>query len=211
MQSKIGAPFGRRIIDAIAHERLRGYVDKGAPDHAEGLLAHYFWNVRLGESLYPLFHTFEVTLRNTLHEALSDLTGREDWMTMPGTVLDARELHSVVKACEQLRKGGKEETADRIVAELTFGFWTRLFDRRYEHGQISWPRLLKQRRFFQAMPPGGVVAPSERHPHPAQPDFPPRADLALARLGGAAPDHARNLKLDESGHGRRRNPGRPLP
>jgi hypothetical protein len=45
-------------------------------------------------------------------------------------------------AVARLRRKGKPIVPGRVVAELTFGFWTNLLDVRYERGQILWPTLL---------------------------------------------------------------------
>lgn len=40
----------------------------------------------------------------------------------------------------------------RLVAELSFGFWTTLFDVRYEQGRILWPRLFSARLLDASSP-----------------------------------------------------------
>jgi hypothetical protein len=42
-----------------------------------------------------------------------------------------------------LRKENKKVKAGQVVAKMSFGFRTSLFDVRYEHGQVLWPKLLK--------------------------------------------------------------------
>ena len=46
----------------------------------------------------------------------------------------------------------QSHTPGRIVAELSFGFWVSLFDKRYEHDQILWPKLIKH--IFPFLPKG---------------------------------------------------------
>lgn len=60
---------------------------------------------------------------------------------MPGLLQQAHERDAVAKARAALTLQRKPRDVHRIVAELTFGFWTSLLDRRYE--QILWPPLLK--------------------------------------------------------------------
>jgi hypothetical protein len=57
--------------------------------------------------------------------------------------LHEREKKQVEQAKEDLRKENKKVKAGHVVAKLSFGFWTSLFDVRYEHGQVLWPKLLK--------------------------------------------------------------------
>lgn len=54
-----------------------------------------------------------------------------------------REKKQIEQAKEDLRKENKKVKAGHVVAKLSFGFWTSLFDVRYEHGQVLWPKLLK--------------------------------------------------------------------
>jgi hypothetical protein len=49
----------------------------------------------------------------------------------------------VQAAIARLRRKGKPSVPGRVVAELTFGFWTNLLDVRYERRQILWPPLLE--------------------------------------------------------------------
>lgn len=62
--------------------------------------------------------------------------------------LHERERTQVSQAKDDLKKLNKKISAARIVAELSFGFWTSLFDIRYEHGQVLWPSLLKPTFLF---------------------------------------------------------------
>jgi hypothetical protein len=82
----------------------------------------------------------EVALRNALHHTLTQDRQTEDWFD--GSFLHIKEQEAVSKAKGSLVRQNKPINANRIVAELHFGFWTSLFDVRYEHHQILWPRLL---------------------------------------------------------------------
>lgn len=49
----------------------------------------------------------------------------------------------VASAKQKLAEVGKPLEADRIVAELNFGFWSNLLNRPYEQQQVLWPTLLR--------------------------------------------------------------------
>jgi hypothetical protein len=53
-------------------------------------------------------------------------------------------------AAQRLGRRGKPCEAGRLVAELSFGFWTTLFDVRYEQDRVLWPRLFAQKIFAHA-------------------------------------------------------------
>jgi hypothetical protein len=56
-----------------------------------------------------------------------------------------KESALVDRALLELQKRRKPASADNMVAELTFGFWCSMFDRRYEpaYAKEPWPGLLK--------------------------------------------------------------------
>ena len=88
-----------------------------------------------------LWYLLEITLRNSLHQSLSNQFATEHWFEL--SFLHEREKKQVDQAKDDLRKENKKIEAGHIVAKLSFGFWTSLFDVRYEHGQVLWPKLLK--------------------------------------------------------------------
>ncbi len=103
-------------------------------------LERYQWNLALSEALYPTLQCLEVGLRNVLHREMSALYGTGLWMLPSARVLLQREADQVQAVVQRLGRGPAAVTANRIVAEASFGFWTALLDRPYE---MLWRRLLK--------------------------------------------------------------------
>lgn len=135
------------IERAISVDRLSGYRQPGGDAH--DALARYTWNALLGAALYPTLLHLEVAFRNSLYEAVQAHYPAGPWHTVScwldqvPPILAASDRKRVETAKRRLRRAGKPLTPGRLVAELTFGFWTSLLDRRYEHGQVLWPTLLK--------------------------------------------------------------------
>ncbi|KTD25674.1 Abi-like protein [Legionella israelensis] len=102
----------------------------------------YSWNIDLSQSLYPALQILEISLRNSLHHALSQNFETDQWFDL--SFLHPREQVQIQKVKDDLKRRKKPLETGRIVAELSFGFWTSLFDIRYEHGQVLWPRMLKK-------------------------------------------------------------------
>lgn len=126
----------------FSEERLAGYQKHcGVEDNIE-LLSRYLWNLALSESLYPLLQNLEIALRNRLYKVISAHYKNAYWLEEVD-ILYAREQQLVKAAIAEIRKSGKTVSPANIVTELNFGFWTSLFDRRYEHQQRLWPILLK--------------------------------------------------------------------
>jgi hypothetical protein len=127
------------IFRSIPLERLASYrlSDTSGPQEQ---LERYFHNVRLTEALYPSLSCLEVTLRNHIHDAISAVWG-DNWLEM-FALIHPKEAEKVQAAQAEVIRGQKKPTTGRVIAELSFGFWTSLLHARYE--QSLWPRITKQ-------------------------------------------------------------------
>jgi len=116
----------------LSKNRLTKYI--GYSDRYKGfdVIELYKWNTRLCESLYPVLQTIEVTFRNATNHAIISSFGKKDWL-VDLELLKSPEQFRVQEAQNYLIKNKKTLTVDRLVAELSFGFWTSLLDARYEH------------------------------------------------------------------------------
>lgn len=90
----------------------------------------YMWNISLSKLLYPLLCLVEVSFRNAVSFAAKNISQDENWL-VNNKVFISRELEEVAKARYHLLKRKKEVTQGRVIAELSFGFWTSLLDKRY--------------------------------------------------------------------------------
>lgn len=104
-------------------------------------MASHLWNIQLSEALYPSLQTLEVALRNSFHLAATDRFSNNRWCEDSTLFRNEHEIETVKDALAELQREKKPLEPDRIVAELNFGFWTSLFNRRYE--QVFWPWMLK--------------------------------------------------------------------
>jgi hypothetical protein len=132
------APYFQNLRAGISAPRLDVYREAGDSDF--DVISKYLWNVSLCEALYPALQTLEVALRNTIHQAAIGRFHREDWFDGPASPLHPEEKAALSLARAELGKQGKPTDTNRIVAELTFGFWVSLLNTRYE--QKLWPRML---------------------------------------------------------------------
>ena len=131
----------RRLHQALSTERLAGYRRRIDHDGDTALFAHYVWNMALSEALYPALQGVEVVLRNAIHEAARRHFGRDDWFDDTAVIHHRNDIVNLKKAKEMLQRQNKPLEPSRIIAELSFGFWTSLLDRRYE--RVLWPRLIR--------------------------------------------------------------------
>lgn len=124
---------------ALSESRFEAYRTH-SDESLEAVLGRYRWNLALCMALYPALGLLEVSLRNNLHGALARYYETDAWYDLTPEKLAPREQDSIKQAKNELRKQGKREEPDRLVAELNLGFWTSLLSKEYE--QQLWPRLL---------------------------------------------------------------------
>jgi hypothetical protein len=116
----------------ISPIRLEAYRPANGNDL--DMIVNYVWNIELSEALYPCLQTFEIALRNSVHRVLTNHYQSEYWFDR-GDLLEWQQ-ERVQDARDELTKSQKPLEAGRIVAELTFGFWSSMFNSPYE--EILW-------------------------------------------------------------------------
>lgn len=134
--------WGRRMDPAVTRllttERLGRYVRAGGSDQAGWAL--YVWNSQMCSAYLEALSWVEVGLRNATADQMdqlrrsSDPKGewldpRSEWFSpwfQAGSVSNLRQARS------QAQRGAAGVVAGRVIAELTFGFWVRLYSRHYE-------------------------------------------------------------------------------
>ena len=122
----MNSAFFQQIENILHTERIDAYRQDGA-DHTV-TLSRYLLNMALSESLYPALQFAEIALRNAVHRELSARCGTDAWYDSPLARLTSWQQDKVAEAKDSLRKHRKPLTPGRIVAELTFGFWTGFFN-----------------------------------------------------------------------------------
>ncbi len=126
-ETVFSAPRMGRYLNSYGGDVLRAAV---AYDH----------NVLLAQALMPALQTMEIVLRNAIHRSLSRSMGSVDWWNgLPSPEFEWLQ-RAVGDAGVKIQRRRERVTTDKIVAELTFGSWTRLFNA--QHGRTLWGRLL---------------------------------------------------------------------
>ena len=136
----------QRLELSLSRDRLKPYVAAAQGDirHA---MALYEWNTVLSEAFYGLLQGLEVALRNSMHRVLAEHFGRPEWYAVMPLYLDQKKAY--LKAVEKLHRDKKDFTPNRMIPELTFGFWVALTGPRY--AQTVWDKCL-----YKAFPRRGV-------------------------------------------------------
>jgi hypothetical protein len=119
------------LEEALSLERFGRYRAWAGGDHARALDL-YGLNTRLSEALYTPLQMLEVALRNRIHAVLS-VSLQPRWFEAPEFLVGPHQNEQVVEALAELAREGKEATAGRVVAALTFSFWTTMLGTPYEN------------------------------------------------------------------------------
>lgn len=137
----------------ISAARLQRYQSASGDDLETAV--NYLWNVALAESLYCSLNAVEIALRNALHDTLTAHFGTPNWYDQKG-LLDRKQIDGVSEVKKRIRRGGESVTPDRVVSELSFGFWVTILSRNYNarlwQGQNAapirnaFPRISKRQR-----------------------------------------------------------------
>ena len=123
----------------FSSDRMKKYFLLYPGDEVKAI-KHYQGNIMLSEAMYPCLSVFEVELRNSVVRELVAFAKREDWYVVFSTTPGLMELNKYIStAKKQIAARGEDITTAKITAELTWGFWTSLFNRNYE--RILWKDL----------------------------------------------------------------------
>jgi hypothetical protein len=118
-------------------DRLAPYYVKSRGDHWVAFHL-YVRNTELSASLYGVVQALEVGLRNLVHTKMTENLGTGEWWDrLP---LHDGELEDIRKSKENLSFRISGMRPGQIVAELSFGFWVKMFANAYEK-QLWVPHL----------------------------------------------------------------------
>ena len=147
--------FQQELIDTITPVRLKAYGDESN----DILLEKYIYNLKVSESLYPALSLLEVTLRNKICYAIETLICK-DWLINElnhQNLLFDKEYKKLIETADKIEKDGKKVTNDRLISELTFGFWIHLCTKSYK------PKFWDKKGFIELVFPNYTVSSNLRN------------------------------------------------
>ena len=109
------------LLPFLAPNRFAAY--RNATSHETAALELYVWDRNLSSAFFLDIAIIEVAMRHSMHRELVADLGPQ-WDLQPGR-WDTRTHRKLTDARSRL---GPRLTADRLVAELMFGFWLGLLD-----------------------------------------------------------------------------------
>lgn len=116
---------------ALSLERFNRYLTWAAGDR-ERAIQLYTVNTCISESLYVPLQMLEIVLRNRIHSVMAAERG-ETWFYAEGALAGPQQADQLAKAIQDIKDSRKAPTPGRVVAALTFGFWTAMFGTSYEN------------------------------------------------------------------------------
>jgi hypothetical protein len=124
----IANQFLNELEPSISRARLQRYRLASGSDL--DTVVNYVWNVALAESLFCCLNAVEIALRNALHNTLTQHFGVPTWFDRRG-LLEPVQVASVETVKRRIQAYGDPVAPDRVVSELTFGFWVVILSRNY--------------------------------------------------------------------------------
>lgn len=147
--------FQQELIDTITPVRLKAYGD----DSNDILLEKYIYNLKVSEAFYPALSLLEVTLRNKICYAIETLICK-DWLINElnqQNLLFDKEYKKLIETADKIEKDGKKVTNDRLISELTFGFWIHLCTKSYK------PKFWDKKGFIELVFPNYTISSNLRN------------------------------------------------
>ena len=128
--SEKASSCSQELESALSLERFARYRAWAGGDMARAL-ALYALNTRVSEALYTPMQMLEVALRNRIHAVMAEAF-HDRWFEDHRFLAVEVQRDQVATALFDIAREGKEPTPGRIVAALTFSFWTTMLARQQE-------------------------------------------------------------------------------
>ena len=128
---EIKAPLYPAFEATLSSDRFSTYLGWANGDRDRAIQL-YSLNTKISESLYTPLHILEVALRNRVHEVMSATHG-STWYDQAAHQANPVQAEMLAKARQDMFDAKKTETPGRMVAALTFGYWTAMLGKEYEN------------------------------------------------------------------------------
>ena len=133
----------QKLLSVVSQDRIMPYYKAihRTTDQIERLKSAfklYERNTSYSEALYPILQGFEISLRNRVHDRLTKDHGA-NWYD--NIELLPLERDKIAQARKELGDKIQDDSPSRMVGELSFAFWVRMFSSDYEN--LTWEPSLK--------------------------------------------------------------------
>jgi hypothetical protein len=115
-----------QLLATLTPHRLQRYLQSSQGNVSQALKL-YVANAHVAAALLPDLHFLEIALRNKIDAKLFETFG-SNWASEAGFM-----RHLSAPDQQFLQKQRTKYSSIGLVANLSFGFWISLFDKRYTH------------------------------------------------------------------------------
>ena len=129
------------INQYITQKRLSKYTS----------IKQYEENLLLSRHYYIPLAILEVSLRNAINQHFEKFYG-SGWLINEASFLQRDHLSKIFDAKQKIVSRNEQLSKDKLVAELSFGFWVNLFKSSYDKQM----RINSLRQIFANLPPKNV-------------------------------------------------------
>ena len=120
----------------LSEKRLDTYY-KMFNSNKSKAIEYYKLNTKVSEACYPMLANLEIALRNSVHQSFVVRFNTVNWFE----TIEHQDLADQIKiAKSKITRNRQQLSCNKIVAELTFGFWTSLFNKQY--AKLFWKPLM---------------------------------------------------------------------
>ena len=133
---------------AFSQARLNKYYNACSGNTTKAL-SLYRYNIKLCQKFYGILNIFEIVLRNAINDHYKSVLSDSDWiksqLSCGGMLENIPQKNEVLRIIQDLSNQGRY-TNDRVVASVSFGFWSHLFTRQpYRLGGQNLLRIFPNR------------------------------------------------------------------
>jgi len=124
----------KEVIERIISiERLEPYLRR-QENNLDKAILHYKSNISISEAFYPLLAILEIGVRNCMDDQLSKRFEDKYWFENFEFIKIASrfQIDQIAMARSNILSQKKAITSGKVIAELSFGFWTSLLDTKFE-------------------------------------------------------------------------------
>ncbi len=119
------------FLQNLSAERFSKYLNLASNSESAAFKLYEF-NIRLSESFYPSLHNLEISLRNNFNFLIRKNYG-EEWFLNKELLAGTNQKEFVnLRKIEEIISKSKTFCPNKLVSNLSFGFWVSLLYPNYE-------------------------------------------------------------------------------
>jgi len=135
------------IHKTLSDKRFARYLQR-CNNNVGQALKYYEFNSRMAQSCHIALESFEVILRNQIHNTFTKVFKTDEWYNIWLSSDKYSDFHkTIIETKEKLIQQKEDVNPGKMIAEFTLGFWVRMFNMKYEN--LLWKPL---RNAFSELP-----------------------------------------------------------